>query len=212
MPTNESNFPDGSVSHWIEQAKAGDEQAAEQLWARYFQRLMSFARKRMDGMKRRSQDEEDIAIAALTTLLQGAKEGRFPGLQDRDGLWPLLAKITERKVINLWKQERTQKRGGGRVRGESVFGSPRPDEPGLGIEGVAEPVPEDAFSQLLCSECNHLMHQLDDDSLRLIARRRLEGFSNVEIAKEVGCVTRTIDRKLERIRAIWAKDSSITLD
>ena len=200
----------GSVSLWIEQAKRGEERAAEQLWKRYFHRLVGFARKKMVDMERRNQDEEDIAICALASFLCDAKRGQYPALQDRDGLWPLLATITERKVINLWEKERAQKRGGGNVRGESVFYNPNLDDNGQGIDGFAAPVTTDEFSQTLCSECNDLLNKLEDNLLRLIAQRRLEGFSNVEIAKEVGCVPRTIDRKLERIRGIWTRESKKT--
>ena len=80
---------------------------------------------------------------------------------------------------------------------------PRP----LQIDGFAAPLAAEEFSDTLCSECNELLNELGDDTLQTIARRRLEGFSNAEIAKEIGCVTRTIDRKLERIRAIWSKKS-----
>ena len=35
----------GSVSHWVIQLKAGDHRAAQQLWERYFQRLVGLAQK-----------------------------------------------------------------------------------------------------------------------------------------------------------------------
>jgi RNA polymerase sigma factor (sigma-70 family) len=209
--SKEDELANGSVSHWIEQAKGGEEAAAEQLWNRYFHRLVGFARKKMPDLKRRSQDEEDIAICALANFLRDAKRGQYPALQDRDGLWPLLATITERKVINLRQKERAQKRGGGNVRGESVFHNANPNVQNPGIDGFAAPVTTDQFSAAICSECNDLFNQLDDDQLRLVAQRRLEGYSNAEIAQEVGCVPRTIERKLERIRAIWTKLAETSL-
>jgi DNA-directed RNA polymerase specialized sigma24 family protein len=43
-----------------------------------------------------------------------------------------------------------------------------------------------------------------DAELRGIALQSLEGWTNQEIAEKKGCVERTVERKLERIRAAWA--------
>ena len=45
---------------------------------------------------------------------------------------------------------------------------------------------------------------LDDPVLRLVALRKLEGSTNREIAAELDATERTVERKLERIRARWA--------
>ena len=41
------------------------------------------------------------------------------------------------------------------------------------------------------------------ESLEKIVLMKLEGFTNEEIAEQLGCVTRTVERKLERIREKW---------
>ena len=48
-----------------------------------------------------------------------------------------------------------------------------------------------------------LLDVLDDDALRHIAQLKFEGYTNEEIAGTLGCVLRTVERKLERIREIW---------
>jgi DNA-directed RNA polymerase specialized sigma24 family protein len=50
------------------------------------------------------------------------------------------------------------------------------------------------------------MEQLDDSTLRSVATWKLEGYTDVEIAGRLGCVTRTVERKLARIRSIWANE------
>jgi DNA-directed RNA polymerase specialized sigma24 family protein len=35
---------------------------------------------------------------------------------------------------------------------------------------------------------------------------RLEGYSNDEIAARLGCVTRTVERKLDLIRKVWSRE------
>ena len=90
-----------SVSHWIEQLKAGNQAAAQELWDRYFQRIVHLARKKLQGSPRRAADEEDVALSAFHSFCQGAKQGRFPRLQDQGGLWQLLVMLTARKSLDL---------------------------------------------------------------------------------------------------------------
>ena len=42
--------------------------------------------------------------------------------------------------------------------------------------------------------------------LQSFAHWKLEGFTNEEIASRLGCVERTVERKLQRIRLLWAKE------
>src|SRR5437870_3925315 len=99
-----------SVSLWLERLKAGDQDAAQALWARYFEQLTRLARGKLRGTRRRAADEEDVVLSAFASFCAGAAAGRFPDLHDRHGLWPLLVAITARKAIKLAQRERRQKR------------------------------------------------------------------------------------------------------
>jgi DNA-binding CsgD family transcriptional regulator len=44
---------------------------------------------------------------------------------------------------------------------------------------------------------------LNDPDLRQIAFCKLEGYTNQEIAARLDCTVRTVERKLEGIRAYW---------
>ena len=59
---------EGSVSRWIgDLAGGGDtEAAAQQLWERYFERLVNLARARLRAASRGPADEEDAALARST--------------------------------------------------------------------------------------------------------------------------------------------------
>jgi hypothetical protein len=48
-------------------------------------------------------------------------DGRYPRLKDGDDLWKLLVTITCHKAASQARRVRARKRGGGHVRGESVF-------------------------------------------------------------------------------------------
>ena len=75
---------EGSVSRWIAGLKVGDEAAAQQLWERYYRRLVGLARKRLRTSRRREADEEDVAQNAFHSFFRGVGRGRFPRLGDRD--------------------------------------------------------------------------------------------------------------------------------
>jgi DNA-directed RNA polymerase specialized sigma24 family protein len=193
-----------SVTRWLGRLKAGDQGAAQQLWARYFEQLVRVARARLAGARRRVADEEDVALGALDSFCRAAAQGRFPDLHDRHGLWPLLVAITTQKAIKQVQHERRQKRGGGAVRGGSALGGPGgdPNEPG-GWEQVLGREPSPAFACQVADECRRLLDQLQEEPLRSVALWKMEGYTNAEIAAKLGCIERTVERKLRTIRRIW---------
>jgi DNA-directed RNA polymerase specialized sigma24 family protein len=201
-----STDSEGSVSRWIGALKEGDALAAQRLWERYFEALIRLARAKLGDIPRRDEDEEDIALSAFHSFCQGAAEGRFPELDDRYGLWRLLVKVTLRKAIDSAERKRRKKRGGGRVRGESVLDGADSDAREAGIEQIVgrEPTPE--FAAMVADECRRLLGALDDETLRQIAVLRMEGYADPEIAARLGCGLRTVGRKLELIRKTWARE------
>jgi DNA-directed RNA polymerase specialized sigma24 family protein len=196
-----------SVSLLIDGLKAGEDREIGRLWDRYFEKLVRLAGSRLPGHARRALDEEDVALSAFRSFCDRARRGQFPRLDDRDDLWRVLATITTRKAVEAVRHQMRQKRGGGRVLGESAV-----DGPGdAGAAGLAqylgrEPGPEDAAA--LADEYDRLFARLDDPTLKTIAGRRLEGYSSEEIAAELGTSARTVDRKLGLIRAIWQDEAT----
>ena len=196
-----------SVTGWIEQLKQGSDKAAHDLWQRYFEQVVAVARQRLGSGPRRTADEEDVAVSVFDSLYRGAAEGRFDRLTDRQDLWMLLLAITRQKAVDEIRRRTRKKRGGGEVRGESVFVSAGETEGGVGLEQFCKEAPN---AELLISaqeECDRLLSLLRDDKLRIIALLRLEGFSNEEIAEQSGVSTRTIERKLQLIRDTWEAET-----
>ena len=64
----------------------------------HFSKLVHFARRKLEGMPRRSDDEEDVALGAMNSFFQGMQDRRFPSVANRDDLWKLLLTITARKA------------------------------------------------------------------------------------------------------------------
>jgi DNA-directed RNA polymerase specialized sigma24 family protein len=120
----------------------------------------------------------------------------------------LLVMITARKAYNQVRDERAQKRGGGRVRGDSVFLGWGVGEEDAALADFAfddEPTPEIAAE--LSEECKRLFNLLPDDSLRKIAELKLQGSTTHEIAAQLGLSPRTLERRLQTIRQIWADEN-----
>src|SRR5688572_21159617 len=92
--------PEGEVTVWLQQCKGGDPDAVQELWQRYFAKLVGLARKHLHGAARQGRDEEDVALSAFKSFCQGAGAGRFPRLDDRHDLWQVLVMITRRKAAD----------------------------------------------------------------------------------------------------------------
>jgi RNA polymerase sigma factor (sigma-70 family) len=193
-----------SVTALIERLEAGDHAAAQALWEHYYPRLVDLARKRLQGTSRRAADEEDVALSAFNSFWRNIEQGRVPPLKDRDGLWPLLVVITVRKAAALANYNRRQRRGGGLVRGDSVFEAANGDSGANGpaqIEGH-DPTPDVAAQ--MAEEFQHLLNRLGDDELRSIAVWKMEDYTNQEIATRLGCAEVSVRRRLRLIRKILA--------
>jgi DNA-directed RNA polymerase specialized sigma24 family protein len=198
---------DGSVSHWLGRLQAGDHAAAQQLWQRYFRRLVGLARHKLRDAPRRVADEEDVALSAFDSFCRGAEQGRFPQLSDRDDLWRLLFALTARKACDQVRDQRRHKRGGGAVRGESALLGPAGsagEEAGLEQVLGREPTPE--FAAQVAEECQRLLDRLGDDELRAVALAKMEGDTTAQIAAKFGRSPRSVERKLQLIRSLWAQE------
>lgn len=198
---------DESITEWIQGLKQGDAEAAERLWERYFHQLAALARARMGNMPRKVADEEDVALSVFASLCHGAARDQFPKLSDRHNLWALLLVLTARKVCDYFAQERAQKRGAGRVAAVSELDDSSSRAAALDAVVSQEPTPE--VAAILAEECERLLNRLDGD-LRRIAVGKMEGYSNRELASQLNCGLRTIERRLDIIRRIWTEGEAMT--
>ena len=192
------------VTQWIIQLGRGDPQAAEKLWKQYFSKLVRLAGNRLSGVPRRAADEEDVALSAMHSFCRGLAEQRY-AIDNHEDLWKLLVTITARKACAARRRHYTQKRGGGRVRGESAFGRADEDQ-GIGAVLGDEPTPE--LACMVAEDCRQLLERLGDETLRQVALYTLEGYSTAEIAAKLNCLQRTVQRKLNTIRQIWSPEDT----
>jgi RNA polymerase sigma factor (sigma-70 family) len=183
-----------SITTWIGELRQGNSAAAQELWERYYAQLLQLTRSKMRGTPKRAADEEDVALSAFHSLCQSA--ARFPRLNDRNDLWQVLIMLTARKAAHERRRQQAQKRGGTK--------SGTGGEQELDAIVGAEPTPE--FAAMIGEEFEILLKRLPDDGLRQIARLRLEDYNNSEIAAQLQCSERTVERRLALIRAVWEED------
>jgi DNA-directed RNA polymerase specialized sigma24 family protein len=186
----------GSITVWLVRLKAGSrDEAVARLWAAYFGRLVSLARRHLAG-RPRAADEEDVALSAFDSFVRAVARGRFPRLDDRDDLWQVLFVITARKAADATEAAHRLKRGGGRT----------VEQLGSDGGGVPSAEPDPAEAAALAEEVGRLLAGLGDPVLRQIAVWKLDGHTNEEIAAKLGRSVPTVERKLARIRQRWSVD------
>jgi len=177
----------GSVTLWLDQLTAGETGAFGPLWERYYDRVVSLARTRLRRLGVRAADEEDVALSAFHHFYQAAADNRFARLENRDDLWQVLTVLTTRKAVDYHKHQARQKRRG------------TAELPTQMASGVLDP----AAAALAADEVRALFERLPDDEAREVARLKLDGHSNKEIADRLNCTVRTVTRRLALIRSIW---------
>ena len=96
-----------------------------------------------------------------------------------------------RKAINEIKRQRTKKRDW------------NAEEQVANFQLLAGNDPSPDFALQLGEAIERLVDALGDETLKTIAQRKLEGYDNEEIAKELKVSNRTVARKLARIRQEW---------
>ncbi len=203
------------VSQWMIRVREGDGDAAQALWDKYFQKLVRRATDQL-GRHQRMSDGEDAALSALNSFFQGMEEGDFTWLRNRQDLWRLLVTITVRKASRHLRHEHREKRGGGAVFGESAFLPVGASSEVPGIAGIdaalargAQLTPEDVA--LLQEEYLHLLDSLPKGGIRETAELLLQygdKYDKKEMADQMNCSVRTIERRCNDIVTILARRQS----
>src|SRR5262249_54092120 len=96
-----------------------------------------------------------------------------------------------------------QKRGGGAVSGESALCGVGSTSVGFDQFVSREPTPE--FAALVADECRRLLALLPEPELHSVAVWKMEGDTTEQIAARLECAPSTVERKLRRIRGLWAE-------
>ena len=184
----------GSITRLIPELRQRDERAILMLWRRYGMQIENLARPWLVGVSPGVGDAEDVAQSAFHAFCRAAADGRAMELADRDDLWRLLATISRHKATDRIRRELRLRRGG-----RAAISS-------QGLECAEDDAPSPAEAALLHDELALLFERIEangDPTLQVVATLRLEGASNEEIAEQLGCTTRTVQRKLHLVERLW---------
>jgi RNA polymerase sigma-70 factor (ECF subfamily) len=194
----------GSVTNWL---LRGDDEAACRIWERYVHKLLTLARQDLHRAVRTRVDEEDVVQSAFESYFRRHGDYQLAG---RDDLWSLLVTITLNKVRNANRHHLRHKRDARRDRSTWQLPGNAPEAAGAGsvfeLQSDEAPTPEEAVA--LVEELEGRLRELEaagDPDLPRVARMKLEGYANREIAAALRLTERSIERKLGRIRNRWAE-------
>jgi DNA-directed RNA polymerase specialized sigma24 family protein len=183
-----------SVTQWMVQLVDGDQLAAQQIFDRYYEQLTALARRRLSKLPPQIADHEGAVNSALRSFFSAAGDGRFGELDDRDALYKLLATITLRKVAKQYRKQHGKKHGEGQRRQQDAELRWLEDR-SAGPEDLA----------IYQQECERLVDELSDETLRQIALMMMQGLSNGDIAEKLDIHLRSVQRKTNLILGILAE-------
>lgn len=175
-----------STAEIFERFREGDSLAADEIFARYVDRLTRLARTRLTPKLATRTDAEDIVMSAYRSFFIRTRDGQFT-LQRSGDLWRLLVSITMNKLHRQVRHHQANKRSvaaeASDIHSDQLFDrEPRPEE-------VVE----------IADQLEFLMAQLEPFARRVL-ELRLQEEDLAAIASETGRSERTVRRTLADIR------------
>lgn len=170
----------------------GDSTAAEQIFARYTERLLRLTQAKLTSRLATRLDPEDVAMSAWRSFFVGAKQNQF-SLTESGDLWRLLVSITLHKLYRRVRHHQAEKRD---VNREQPIAR-TPAEPLC--TSMACPSAEEALA--LADELEFVMAKLDASGRRVL-ELRLQGEQIAVIAELTARSERTVRRNLTQIKKL----------
>ncbi len=176
---------------WIDSVLSNTPGYEAELFQRYAQRLIAFARTRLPSDVSSRVDEEDIVQSVFRSFFRRNQGNEFFYFDDSLDVWSLLAAMTYRKVINTIEHHRdhrctTREQSSSTSDGSSQLAdrNPTPEELNILVDYLA-----------------WILNQLNSAQREMI-QLRLEGYTVAEIADRVQLSQRTVKRALARARQL----------
>jgi RNA polymerase sigma factor (sigma-70 family) len=187
-------FEEGSrtAHEWLRQERA------RQIVQRYTEQLRAVIAERLNRDLLRREGVSDVLQSAFASFFRARPDvlGR-PGAADDQDVVGLLVVIAVRKALNAVRRHHSGKRD---QRRELPAGEDA-DFPGWALDQMLHG-PSPAAGVAAPEAADQLLGLLADDERR-IANALVEGRGQEEIARELDTTTRTVQRKVARIRGKW---------
>jgi RNA polymerase sigma-70 factor (ECF subfamily) len=179
--TSSSHSSDASLLSGV---RAGEDDAASELYRRYAPRLIALARKRWPALLAGRVDPDDIIQSVFRTFFNHTREGLYHVAEGSD-LWCLLAVIAVNKIRVQQTRQFAAKRdvrrtqSGDAAEWNDVLGSSDDTQMNLVVDELLESLPTEH---------------------RRVVEMRLEGYEVATVAKRIGRSKRTVERLLHECR------------
>jgi RNA polymerase sigma factor (sigma-70 family) len=177
------------VADLLQRFQAGDQRAAEELFARYAQRLTRLAEQHLSRKLAGRMDGEDVVQSVFRTFFRRSADGEFR-IDSSAQLWQLLVKITLLKARAKARYHTAGKRDAGV---EQAGGA----EDWLPQAVAHDPGPEEAA--VLVDQIESLLRGLPPLHAQVL-ERRLEGCHVTDIASQLGVSRVTVHRVLNLLQ------------
>lgn len=195
----------GSITRLLGPFKGNDRQAAAEIWHRYRHLLVTLADRWLRGVSRRSVDEDDIAQAAFLQCWKQVTAGKYSELADREDLERILRDPVGKTAMDHKRNASAQKRGGGRVLGDSAILTSPESSSLAGVAGIAERnvMAPDELAEFHATWTR--LFEMLTSSEHEIATARLADFTvtDKELAEQFECSVSLIRLRLKTIRKKW---------
>lgn len=185
-PTSSTISPISEIESLLTRARAGDQEAWNQLVARCSPKLMRVVRRRLNAPLRTLYDSMDVTNEVFASLAFKFEKFDFDSLEK---LMSFLANSAEQKIIDEYRRRRTRKRN---------LELERPLDAEIG-DGAFEPHASDPTpSQVAVAD--ELLQRIRRDASeedRRIVELKLAGYSNEDVSRAVGVSVRQVQRILQ---------------
>lgn len=170
-----------------------DEARARRLVDMYFGWLVAVVRRKMSGSQFADGSACDVVNSTFGSFFDALRNGRLPQLETDDEVRAILYKMTIDHLGTRARKIRRIKHGGG----VQIFS---------GLKSWEFLVAEDDLPDDVAEFKDHvlwLLELLPGDECRTVALMTIGGYSQREIAQELNCHSRTVQRSLALIRRKW---------
>ncbi len=187
-----------TVTNWIVRLADGDSRAVEMIFEKYFNRLIKLALRKMHGLNTVPYSPEDVVNSVVRSLWNGVQNNKIEILTE-DNLWGCLYQITTRKVCAERRRAFSKKRGENKmvISGDQI-NQETEDNLFSSIVGK-EPSPEMALE--MAEGADELLLLFDNlPTHKQLIVLKLQGFSNHEIANQLGICDNSVRRYIKDIQ------------
>jgi RNA polymerase sigma-70 factor (ECF subfamily) len=181
-----------SFADFLNRLQAGEDVAAQELFARFTHQLIALALRHIDGGLRHKVEPEDVVQSVYKSFFSRYGAANLE-LVNWNSLWGLLTLITVRKCAERAAYHRAARRDAARE-----VASPRGDEARPWLDPLGrEPTPLEAA--VLSETIEQLLASLDEDE-RPILELSLQGYTTREISERLARAERTVRLLREGVR------------